>query len=222
MEVQFLDTQAASGSRLVAYVVNQDAIPADLEPVLSEAARASRFSGKAGQLFEGFVDRGGQVVRVALAGIGSPSDKDRRSAIERAGAGLAAKYLTSGETGLTFDLTGSGLTAEETAALLLGARLRAWRHDTYRTTLKDDQKKSLEKLSAIGADSSAQAEWEREAALADGVEFTRELVAEPANVIYPEAFVERCKARMEGTGIVIRVLDEGEMRKLGMGALLGV
>ena len=222
MQVQFLDTQPAPGSRLVARVVNQDAIPADLEPVLAEAARASRFSGKAGQLFEGFVDRAGQVVRVALAGIGSPSDKDRRSAIERAGAGLAAKYLTSGETELTFDLGGSGLTAEETAALLLGARLRAWRHDAYRTKLKDDQKKSLERLSVIGADQAAREEWQRDAALADGVEFTRELVTEPANVVYPEAFVERCKARMEGTGLDIRVLDEAEMRKLGMGALLGV
>ena len=92
------------------------------------------------------------------------------------------------------------------SALHAGARLRAWRHDTYRTTLKEDQKKSLEKLSAIGADSSAQAEWEREAALADGVEFTRELVAEPANVIYPEAFVDRCKARMEAVRHSVAVL----------------
>ena len=37
-------------------------------------------------------------------------------------------------------------------------------------------------------------------ALAEGVEFTRELVTEPANVIYPESFVERCLERFEGTG----------------------
>ncbi|MCB2072332.1 MAG: leucyl aminopeptidase [Novosphingobium sp.] len=222
MEVQFLDAQASPGSRLVARVVNQDAIPADLEPVLAEAARASRFSGKTGQLFEGFVERGGQVVRVALAGIGSPTDKDRRSAVERAGAGLAAKYLTSGETELAFDLAGAGLTSGEIAALLLAARLRAWRHDAYRTKLKDDQKKSLARLTVFGADRAAQDEWQREAALAEGVEFTRELVTEPANVVYPEAFVDRCKARMEAAGIAIRVLDESEMRSLGMGALLGV
>jgi len=41
-------------------------------------------------------------------------------------------------------------------------------------------------------------------------------------VIFPESFVERCRARMEGTGIDIRVLGENDMRALGMDALLGV
>ena len=222
MEIEFLDAHAVPTTRLVAHVVNQDAIPAELEPVLAEAARASRFSGKAGQIFEGFVERGGQVVRVALAGIGNPGDKDRGSAIERAGAAVAAKYLASGETRLTFDLTGAGLSAMDAASLLLGVQLRAWRHDVYRTKLSDDQKRTLTGVAVAGAAEGAPEVWQREAAVAEGVKFTKELVTEPANVIYPEAFVERCRARMEGTGITIRVLGESEMRALGMGALLGV
>ncbi|MEL0253779.1 MAG: leucyl aminopeptidase, partial [Novosphingobium sp.] len=66
------------------------------------------------------------------------------------------------------------------------------------------------------------AAWEIESALAEGIEFTRELVAEPANIIYPESFVERAKARLEGTGVEILVLGLKEMTDLGMGALLGV
>jgi len=58
--------------------------------------------------------------------------------------------------------------------------------------------------------------------VAEGVEFTRELVTEPANVIYPESFVARCLARLEGSGVEIVVLDKAEMTALGMGALLGV
>jgi leucyl aminopeptidase len=58
--------------------------------------------------------------------------------------------------------------------------------------------------------------------VAAGVEFTRALVTEPANVIYPESFVARCQDRMVGTGLTLRVLDDVEMRALGMGALLGV
>ena len=72
------------------------------------------------------------------------------------------------------------------------------------------------------AHAEAEAEWTREAALAEGVEFTRELVTEPGNVIYPESFVARCEAKMAGTGLALRVLGEDEMRALGMGALLGV
>jgi leucyl aminopeptidase len=222
MQIQFLEASATPATRLVVRLVNQDATPAEIEPVLAEGARATRFSGKAGQIFEGFVERGGQLVRVALAGIGSPTADDRISAVERAGAGLVARFLTSGETGLTFDLSGSGLSVEEVSALLLAARLRAWRHDAYRTKLTDEQKRSLQEIAVLGAPVGAAAAWEREAAVAEGVEFTRQLVTEPANVIYPESFVARCHDRMAGAGLTLRVLDDVAMRELGMGALLGV
>ena len=58
----------------------------------------------------------------------------RQSALERAGAGLAAKYLTSGEG--TIALDAGGLDAEAVASVLTGLRLRAWRYDAYRTKLK--------------------------------------------------------------------------------------
>jgi leucyl aminopeptidase len=219
MKVQFL---AAATTRLVATLVSQDDLPALLEPVLAQGAKASRFCGKAGQLFEGFVERGGQLVRVALAGTGEKGAKGRFAALERAGGALVAKYLTSGETALAIDLTGSGLSAAEAAAVLLGARLRGWRYDTYRTKLADDQKATLGEIQVIGAPDGTEAAWAVEAALAEGVEFTRELVTEPGNVIYPETFVARARARLEGTGIEITVLEEAELRSLGMGALIGV
>ncbi len=222
MQIHFVDGPADPAARMIASLANQDAPPAGLEPVLAKGAALSRFTGKAGQLFEGFVERDGNVVRVALAGIGSPTAKDRRSAIERAGASLAAKYLTSGEKELVLDLSGAGLSAEEAAAAALGARLRAWRHDVYRTKLADDSKPTLETITVAGAPAGTQAIWEIEAGLAEGVSFTKELVTEPANAIYPESFVERCQSRMAGTGLTLRVLDEDAMRELGMGALLGV
>src|SRR3546814_19654710 len=57
--------------------------------------------------------------------------------------------------------------------------------------------------------------------VAQGVFLTRELVTQPANIIYPQSFVERCRHLTE-LGVEITVLDEDDMRKLGMGALLGV
>jgi len=208
-------------ARLVAALAAPGALPAGLEPVLAEAARAQRFSGKAGQVFDHFVERGGKMVRVALAGIGEPGE-GRLAALEKAGAALTARFLTSGETMVALDLAGAGLAPTEAAALLLGARLRGWRMDTYRTRLKDEQKPSLTQIVVAGAPEGTEEAWAIESAVAEGVEFTRELVTEPANVIYPESFVARCKARYEGTGLEIRVLDESEMKGLGMGALLGV
>ena len=222
MRIAFLDAPQSPAPRFIAQLVNQDALPPGLDPVLAEGARASRFTGKAAQTHDGFVSRDGQVVRVALVGLGEVNGAGRMGSIERAGAVIPTRYLTSGETALTVDFEGSGLSAREAATFLLGLRLRSWRHDAYRTKLADDAKPTLADIFVANAPAGTEAEWQIEAALAAGVELTRELVTEPANVIYPESFVSRCEERMKGTGLEIRVLGEPEMRALGMGALLGV
>jgi leucyl aminopeptidase len=222
IQIEFVAGVLPPTTSPLARVINQDALPADLEAVVIEGARASRFSGKTGQLHEAFVSRDGTVVRLALAGAGEPGAKDRLAALEKAGAAIAARFGTSGEKSLTLDLSGSGLAAAEAAAVLLGVRLRTWRYDIYRTKLPEEQKTSLATLRVAGAPEGTEAAWAVEAALADGVEFTRELVTEPANVIYPESFVARCEERFAGTGLAVRVLDEAEMAAHGMGALLGV
>jgi len=219
MNILFAATAAAGP---IVRLVDQDAPLAGVSAAVAEGARASRFSGKTAQVHEAFVEQSGAVQRLAFIGTGDPRAKDRTAQLERAGAAAAARYLASGEKALTFDFAGSSLSARDVAAVLLGARLRTWRYDIYRTRLPEDQKVSLTAIHAVGAPAGADQAWASELALAEGVEFTRELVTEPANVIYPETFVERCRVRMEGTGLTLRVLDETEMKALGMGALLGV
>ena len=131
MQITFRQAADPGADRLVARIVEQDKLPDGLERPLAEGAAVARFTGKTGQLFEGFVERDGAVVRVALAGAGNDTD-GRLAALERAGAALAAKYLTSGETALALDA--AGLAPAEVAAALTGLSLRAWRHDAYRTT----------------------------------------------------------------------------------------
>ena len=222
MKFTFRDASAGSLPRLRAHIVDQDALPADLEPQVIEGAKAARFTGKTGQVFETFVTRDNALVRLALAGAGQANAADRTAALEKAGAALAARFLTSGEAAMALDLARPVLSAEAAAAVLLGLRLRSWRHDIYRTKLKDEQKRSLAETIVTGAPGGTQAAWDVHQALAEGIEFARELVTEPANIIYPESFVERCKARYAGTGLELTVLDEAQMAKLGMGALLGV
>jgi leucyl aminopeptidase len=222
MQIEFVSAPQNPAPRFVAQLINQDALPAGLEPALLEGAKVARFIGKINQLHEGIVERGGQLVRVALAGLGEANGTSRTANVEKAGAALSARYLASGETELTIDLAGSGLSANDTAALLLGLRLRAWRHDLYRTKLPEDQKVTLAKVYVANAPAGSEAAWQAEEALAKGVEFTRDLVTEPGNVIYPESFVARCEAAFAGSGIEVIVLDEPAMRKLGMGSLLGV
>ncbi len=221
MKISFTDSLPAD-TKLVAHVVSKGALPDSLENVLAAGAKAARFKGNAGQVFEGFAERNGKVVRIALAGSGDKDAGDRMAKLEKAGAGLAAKYSTSGESTVVLDISDSGLGAEEVAAVLLGLRLRNWRHDTYRTKLKEEQKKTLEAVKIVGAPTGAETAWADAEAVAEGVEFTRELVAEPANKVYPLSFVRKVRERFDGTEAEITVLDEEQMEELGMNALLGV
>jgi leucyl aminopeptidase len=59
------------------------------------------------------------------------------------------------------------------------------------------------------------------AAVASGVAIARDLINEPANVLYPEEFARRAGG-LKKLGVAVDVLDVKEMKKLGMNALLGV
>lgn len=221
MQITFTDTQPAN-IRLVARVVNQGDTLEGLDPALSDGAPASRFKGSAGQVFEGFVSEEGSLKRMAIAGAGEADAGKRQLNLERAGAGLTAKYLRSGESEMVLDLGHADLSGEEAAAVLYGVRQRGWSHDQWRTKLANEKKVTLEKVHVIGAPDGTEAAWEEAAAIAKGVEFTKKLITLPPNVLYPETFVAMCQEAFEGTGAEITVLDEAEMTELGMGALLGV
>jgi leucyl aminopeptidase len=62
---------------------------------------------------------------------------------------------------------------------------------------------------------------ERLGAVAEGVRLARDLVNEPPNTLYPEAFAERAKA-LTKLGVKVEALDVAAMQKLGMGAILAV
>jgi leucyl aminopeptidase len=63
--------------------------------------------------------------------------------------------------------------------------------------------------------------YESRAGIAAGVMTARDLVNEPANILYPEEFARRTLA-LKKVGVAVEVLDIKAMKKLGMGALLGV
>jgi leucyl aminopeptidase len=226
LAVHFADAIHAA-TRAIAYPVAKDGLAgaqmAGLDAAtiatIRDAAKAQRFEGEAGGIAECFAQAGGSLQRVLLIGTGQGSATD----MEKAGAALTAKLLTSGETSVGIDLSGLAIapSAEAVARLASGAALRSWRYDQYRTKLPDSQKPTLAIVTITGALAGAADAWATAAKVADGVALTRELVTEPANIIHPESFVARCR-RLEALGVEIEVLGQAEMEAAGMGALLGV
>ena len=80
---------------------------------------------------------------------------------------------------------------------LIGVRLRGWSYDPLRTKLATEKKVSLDTVHVVGAPDGTQAAWEREAAIAKGVEFTKQLITLPPNMLYPESFVALCEEAFE-------------------------
>ena len=227
MKISFA-SQRPTGAYALAVPVRSEDMLAERLAGLDDAARtlaaraaeAQRFEREAAALAEIFVDDSGAARRVLLVGLGA--GRDSESLYEKVGGALTARLLTSGETRLVIDVTGLNLDAAAAARIGYGAAARGWRHDVYRTRLSRKQKPTLEEVVIVGAGGGADDAWRRTSALLEGLSFTRELVTEPSNIVYPESFVERCRARLEPLGVEIEVLDEDRMRALGMGALLGV
>jgi leucyl aminopeptidase len=224
MQIRFADRLPAGDYALVVPIAGKDRAPlaalgADRAEVEAALAR-QRFDGDTGTAAEHFLATDGGVRRLLVVGTGSgtlPAD-----AAEKLGGKVAAKLLTSGENHAVINLTGLGYDADAAAKVALSASLRAWRYDRYHTRLKDKQKPTLEQVTIVGAGAGAQGRWEdRWQPVLEGVKLTRELVTEPANIIYPETFVERVR-HLADLGIEMEVLDGAAMKKLGMGALLGV
>jgi leucyl aminopeptidase len=227
MNVSFAPHRPAGAYALALPVWSEDMLSDRLaslgEPARTVAARAAesqRFERELGAVAETFVQDDDQVRRLLLVGLGA--NRDEPALCERIGGTLAGRLLISGETRLAIDVTGLGLSAEAAARIGFAAAARSWRYDNYRTKLGRKQKPTLEEVVIVGADMGAEDAWKTKAALLDGLSFTRELVTEPANIIYPESFVARARKRLEPLGVEIEVLDEKKMAELGFGALLGV
>ena len=193
--------------------------------VLTRAMGASRFKGRKDEFLELLQPRGLSVGRVLLAGLGKPEQLDALR-LQALGGNLVAQLNRAGETVATIaveTIAGATLSASEMAAqIAYGARLRAWRFDKYRTREKDDQKPSLKGLNFHVTDvATARKAFAPLDRVADAVATTREVVSEPPNILYPETFAERCK-RLSAFGVKVEILDEKQLAKLGMGALIGV
>ena len=189
---------------------------------LSRALKTARFEGEASSVVELMAPAGLDATRLLVIGTG-PADKANAHVFEKIGATIVGRLQCSGEKRVSVDMAGvtaSLPTAEAAAHLALGASLRNWRFDKYRTTMKDKAKPTLTALDVLGAE-GGEAYFAPMAAVAQGAARTRELVSEPANILYPETFVARNKD-LKSLGIELKVLDEEDMGKLGMGALLGV
>jgi leucyl aminopeptidase len=163
----------------------------------------------------------GPYERVILIGMGNEAATAR--ALEDVG-GWAGQIAARSPV-KRIEILWSGTEADAGAHLAFGAALGQYRFTKYRQILPGapvlgEGEIMVRTTAGDAARSTYAAQWRP---VADAVTFTRDLITEPANEIYPESFVERTRQAFRGIANVrIEVLDVPAMEKLGMGGMLSV
>jgi leucyl aminopeptidase len=211
--VLLLEEDAAAGSPTAMML---DAADVATGGAVSRALAAAEFKGKRGQSAT-ILAPGAGLSRVVAIGLGKLAGIEARH-LEDAG-GTAAAAL-SREPAAAFAAT--GLSGVQAAHVGMGAALRSYRFDRYRTKEKQEDKPKLAKATLLtGEVPQAREAWTGLKAVAEGVFLSRDLVSEPPNVLNPAEMAERCK-KLTALGLKVEVFGPKEMGKLGFGALMGV
>ncbi len=232
MDIAFSESAPADADTVVVGVLEERAPTASAASLdkatggaLGRAMGAGRFTGAKDQMLEVVAASGTPAARIVLAGLGKATSLDD-VAMANWGGAIAARLNAVGARKAAVhvdEIAGAkGHLADHAAQVGAGARLRSYRFDRYRTKQKAEDKPTLDRVTVVtGARATAEQAFGWLDRVVEGVIMTRDMVSEPANVLFPKAMAERAKSLAE-LGVDVEVLGEDRMRALGMGALLGV
>ncbi|MDA1193851.1 MAG: leucyl aminopeptidase [Planctomycetota bacterium] len=183
------------------------------------------FSGEAGQVRT--LTGGGKerIARVVLVGLGKRAKLTHEGLRHAAGAGVrAARELGAREVALAMPEGKGAFYRAETLAesLTEGSVVGLYRFENYKRKSAEDV---IERISVLAAPAQAKAArrgLKEGRVLGEAVCFARQLGNEPGNVATPTFLATEAARIAEAHGLGLQVLEEDDMRALGMGSLLGV
>ena len=100
---------------------------------------------------------------------------------------------------------------------ILGLKMQSYSFDIY----KSERVNKRLSIYILSKDLSKKNKLKRIDSLIEGVNFTKDLVSEPGNILNPDEYVKRIM-NLKKIGLKIKILDKKKLKKLGMNALLGV
>jgi len=231
LKVTLSEARSFSAPTIVVFVGDDLSVPPALlavwedgEAQLRRAAEAEKFKAKAQSMLTLLAPRGLDVERLLFVGLGPADEAEKRNFVTMGGA-ICARLPPSKPAAILFETTAPDVfDAEAISDVLLGIELRAYSFEVYKTKKKEGEgsEPGPSAITAMVPNKTAvkRAHRSREA-IAQGVNLARTLVNEPANILYPGEFADRAAA-LEKLGVDVEVMDEKQLKKLGMRALLGV
>ena len=174
--------------------------------LVARAAKAERFTGKKNSALDLIAPAGLKAARLIVIGVGKSAEFKPKDFLKLGGLATGKLPNSASDATVFAELSGGAMKPEQAADLAQGARLRAYAFDRYKTKSKDDEKfPAARNLTvAVGDVAATRKAYEPRSAISGGVLIARDLVNEPANVLYPEEFARRAgalkKLRRRGRG----------------------
>ncbi|GAK72413.1 putative cytosol aminopeptidase [Agrobacterium rubi TR3 = NBRC 13261] len=227
-DISFTNSASLENASAVLLQVSGENAPAgqaqvDPAGVLAKATKVAGFTAKSMSVLDVLAPQGSDADRIVVIGLGKPAKLTAHDWL-RAGGTAAAQFKKAEKVVVYLDALGIEVDCKAAADFALGLLLRAYSFDTYKTKKKsDDDKtpKSVEVTIVTAVHGEAKKAFETAEAEAQGVILARDLVNLPPNVLGPVEFAEKAE-ELKKLGVEVEILGEKEMKKLGMGALLGV
>jgi leucyl aminopeptidase len=186
-------------------------------------AKTNQFEGKSASALDILAPQGLTASRLIVVGTGKLSGLKDNDYLKLGGAVTGKLRTGNGAVTIIAELPSGAMEPYQSAAIASGLRLRAYKFDRYKTKKKEGEDAALRAdVSLAVADvAAARKAFVPSAHIVDGVIVARELVNEPPNVLFPVEFARRA-SQLRKLGVAVEILDVNAMKKLGMGALLGV
>jgi leucyl aminopeptidase len=228
--LEFLPFSAPRGGVLVLFCDQSLTLPPaaakilrGAEDLIKRAAKVENFKGKSGSVLALPVPHGVPVERLIVVGAGDVGKLEANDLTNLGGAAMGSVPASARDVTVLAELPGKSVSADRAADIALGARLRAYSFDLYKTKKTDGENKPARKkvMIAVSDVAAARKAYAPREAIAEGVVGARDLVNEPANILYPQEFARRA-ALLKKHRVSVEILDVRAMQKLGMFALLGV
>ena len=191
--------------------------------LIAEVIKAEEFAAKEGETaYFHVTGKELKARRVLLIGCGDRAAYKAAKINQMAGS--ASRFLRSKNVKSIGILPRADGDAEKIAqTTITGATMGLFEPDKYRT--KDKEEREIDSMTVIaeGADEKALSRGaERGRIIGESTNFTRDLANEPGGYMTPTILADRAKRVAKEFGLSVDILDQKQMEKLGMGALLGV
>ena len=187
--------------------------------LLSETFERNKFKGKFLDSF--FITSNNLPCHDALFICVSDPTKLTDDKLEKVGGAVYSKLVERGTQGRVLFFVDKEIEPSITN-IAFGMQLKEYKFDKY-FTKKDKQETDFEvDICQQDADLTVvENNYADKMAMVEGIEFAKNLISEPSNVLYPKAYADRVK-ELEDLGFKIKVYGEKELKKMGAEALLAV